>query len=106
MILGMMQLVNMVYFRQKVSMAGFIGMQALAQPGVTDDYVKDKVTDLLSERGIAGCTVTIDPPDILADADPGVLYTITVKAPMLGNVPPPILLPVPAEYTIELSLYR
>jgi hypothetical protein len=105
-LLGMIQLINIVYFRQKISMAGFIGMQAMAQPGANDESVRQRVLQVLSDRGIKGSEVSITPPNQLETAEQGVTFTVTLKAPMQGNVPPPTLFPLPTYYTVNFPLFR
>jgi Flp pilus assembly protein TadG len=104
--LGLIQLINIVYFRQKISMAGFIGMQAMASPGANDESVRQRVLQVLSDRGIKGCQVAIDPPNKLETADQGKTFTVTLTAPVQGNVPPPTLVPLPTTYTVQFPLYR
>jgi Flp pilus assembly protein TadG len=105
-ILGMIQLINMLHFRQKVSMAGFIGMQAIAQPLASDEWVEKRVSDVLDEYAVTGASLTISPPGVLETADNPQLYTLRVTVPMNSNIPYPKLFPIPTNYTVELSLFR
>ena len=58
-VVAMIQFVNMIFLRQKVTSACYIGMQQLSQLSATESSVYDAIDAILTTRGVTGATIEI-----------------------------------------------
>jgi Flp pilus assembly protein TadG len=77
---GTVELTRAMHLRQTIAIAAYEGGRLVTLPGTTSDTVRTSVEQVLDDRGITECTVTLDPPD-LTSAARGELVTVTVTAP-------------------------
>lgn len=88
-VLATIEACTMVFLKQSLSIAAYEGARAALSQNATNADVQRVAQQVLTERGVSGGTVTIDPAD-LTSAAPGEYLTISVTAPAAGNAVIPI----------------
>lgn len=105
-VFAMIQFINMIFLRQKVTSACFIGMQQLAQADATESSVEAAVQSILTSRGVQNAKVQVLPSGELDTSMRGTLFSIRITAPVQNNISGPTLIPVSGNVVIEQWLYR
>jgi Flp pilus assembly protein TadG len=75
---------SMVFLKQSLSVAAYEGVRTAITSGATVAEVQSTCKQILSDRHVAGATVTVNPANIGA-ALPGSYVDVTVTAPCAGN---------------------
>jgi Flp pilus assembly protein TadG len=80
---------SMIFLQQSLSVAAYEGVRTAIESGATAAEVQSTCQQILSDRRVAGGTVTINPADIASIA-PGDYVNVIVSAPCAGNSVVPI----------------
>ena len=88
-VVALLQFVNMIYLRQKVTSACYVGMQQLSQASATEASVRRTVQAILTSRGVKSATIEILPAGMLDLAPSGNEFSIRIQAPFSGNLSGP-----------------
>jgi Flp pilus assembly protein TadG len=75
---------SMVFLKQSLSVAAYEGVRTAITSGATVAEVQSTCKQILSDRHVAGATITVSPVNIGAAA-PGSYVDVTVSAPCAGN---------------------
>ena len=105
-VVALIQFVNMIFLRQKVTSACYVGMQQLAQVGATESNVHDTVDSILTSRGVTNATIQILPTGILDTAPMGTEFSIRVQAPFSGNLSGPMIFPTSGDVDVRQYVFR
>ena len=105
-VVALIQFVNMVFLRQKVTSACYVGMQQLAQSNATESTVQATVAAILATRGVSNATVDILPAGVLDTAPAGTEFSIRVRAPFSGNLSGPRIIPVSGSVDVQQWIFR
>lgn len=86
---GSIQIANTIHFKQALTCAAFEGTRLAT--GLTADRTRmeQRVQAILDARGIVGATITITPAGDLLMTPPGTPISISITAPIAGNVEGP-----------------
>jgi hypothetical protein len=103
---ALIQFVNMIFLRQKITSACYVGMQNLAQANATEAIVHDTVESILTSRGVTNATIDILPQGALDNAMAGTEFSIRVRAPFAGNLSGPRIIPTPNSIQVEQWIFR
>jgi hypothetical protein len=105
-VFALIQFVSMIFLRQKVTSACYVGMQQLAQPSATESAVRETVQAILEARGVRDAAIQILPAGLLDTAPTGVEFSIRVTAPFSGNIAGPKLIPTTTYVDVEQWVLR
>ena len=105
-VFSLLQFVNMVFLRQKVTSACYVGMQQLAQPNATESAVRLTIQSILTARGVKNATIQILPSGMLDTAPTGVEFSVRVQAPYSGNLAGPRIIPTTSTVDVEQWVLR
>jgi|SRR6516165_2385858 Flp pilus assembly protein TadG len=75
---------SMIFLRQSLSVAAYEGVRTAIRPGATAADVESTCQQILSDRHVAGATISVNPSNIATIA-PGQYVNVTVSAPCAGN---------------------
>jgi Flp pilus assembly protein TadG len=75
---------SMVFLKQSLSIAAYEGVRTAITSGATAAEVQSTCQQILSDRHVAGATITVSPANIGAAA-PGSYVDVTVSAQCAGN---------------------
>ncbi len=105
-VVAMIQFVNMIFLRQKVTSACYIGMQQLSQLSATESSVYDAINAILTTRGVTGATIEILPAGVLDTASMGTEFSIRVRAPFSTNLTGPRIIPTSGNVEVQQWIFR
>jgi hypothetical protein len=71
---------SMIFLRQSLSVAAYEGVRTAISSGATAAKVQATCKQILSDRHVAGATITVNPTNFAAAA-PGIYVDVTVTAP-------------------------
>ena len=105
-VVAMIQFANMIFLRQKVTSACYIGMQQLSQLSATESSVHDAIESILATRGVTGATIDILPAGVLDTASMGTEFSIRVRAPFSANLTGPKIIPISGNVEVQQWIFR
>jgi Flp pilus assembly protein TadG len=88
-VLATIEACTMVFLKQSLSIAAYEGARAALSQSATNADVQRVAQQVLTERGVDGGTVTLQPTNLTAVA-PGEYMSISVSAPAARNAVIPI----------------
>jgi Flp pilus assembly protein TadG len=88
-VLATIEACTMVFLKQSLSIAAYEGARAALSQNATNADVQRVAQQVLTERGVDGGTVTLQPANLTTVA-PGEYLTIRVTAPAAGNAVIPV----------------
>ncbi len=103
---ALIQFVNMIFLRQKVTSACYIGMQKLSQLSATESSVRDAVGAILTTRGVTNATIEILPAGVLNTASLGTEFSIRIRAPFSSNLTGPKIIPTSGDVEVQQWILR
>lgn len=83
-VFGSIEACNMIFLRQALNASAYEGVRVAIGEDAVNQQVIDRCQLTLDARGVAGTTITIDPPDVTT-VQPGDPITITVSAQCDAN---------------------
>lgn len=105
-VVAMIQFANMIFLRQKVTSACYIGMQQLSQLSAKESSVHDAIEAILTPCGITGATIEILPAGVLDTAPMGTKFSIRVRAPFSTNLTGPKIIPTSGNVEVQQWIFR
>ena len=105
-VFSMIQFVNMIFLRQKVTSACYVGMQQLAQQSATESDVRNTIQAILTTRGVKNASIQILPAGMLDSAPTGIEFSVRIQAPYSGNLAGPRLIPISSTVDVEQWVVR
>ncbi len=76
---GSLELSNMVFLKQGLSMASYEGAKIASSPGATDAQARLRVQEILTTRSLTSTTITITPAQV-ATTPRGTMVTVAVTS--------------------------
>lgn len=74
-----LELSNMVFLKQGLSIASYEGVKIATCPGATDALARTRVQEILTARGLTGTTITITPA-LDTTTQRGTMVTVAVTS--------------------------
>lgn len=83
-VFGTLELCELMFLKQSLSVASYEAGRLAARPGVTTQVVRDRFTQMMTARRVRNARITITPAD-LTFVNRGDTIRIDVAAPVAGN---------------------
>jgi Flp pilus assembly protein TadG len=83
-VFGTLELCELMFLKQSLSVASYEAGRLAARPGVTSQVVRDRFTQIMAARRVRSSRITITPADLTL-ANRGDTIRIDVAAPVAGN---------------------
>jgi Flp pilus assembly protein TadG len=82
---GSIELSNMIFMKQSLSIAAYEGARAATKPGATADQANTRIREVLAARNLSAYTVTYTtdkaaPLDVTPTTPRGTMLTVTVES--------------------------
>ena len=100
-VVALIQFVNMIFLRQKVTSACYVGMQQLSQPNATELAVRNTIQAILTTRGVQNATIDIQPAGMLDLSPSGIDFSVRISAPFSGNLSGPRIIPTSGNVDVQ-----
>ncbi|MGV3485924.1 MAG: TadE/TadG family type IV pilus assembly protein [Planctomycetaceae bacterium] len=86
---GSMQVANTIHFKQALTCAAFEGTRMASGETADRDKMIQRIQAILDARKVINAKITITPGGDLRELPPGTPVTISITAPISGNVKGP-----------------
>jgi len=76
---GALELSNMIFLKQSLSIASYEGAKRATSPGVSESQIRSRVQEILGSRGITNATIAVT-PTITSATVRGTMVVVSVSS--------------------------